>query len=103
MADIPNITDLDVLSWLRRARKEPDPVAYLEGLNTAATDAIAGGDEYVEVLTSDGTSSQQKRDINARFLQHVTELCLQRLAAEEAAGGADKMTSINSIRIGAFS
>lgn len=102
MADIPNITEIDVLAWLRRARKAPDPVAYLEGLNTSATDAIAAGDEYVEVLSTEGTSSQQKRDVPARFVQHVTELCLQRLAAEEAAGGADKLPSINTIRIGAF-
>lgn len=102
MADNLNITDLDVASWLRRARKEADPEVYLEGLNTAATDAIAAGDEYVEVLSTEGTSSTQRRDVPARFVQHVTELCLQRLAAEEAAGGADKVPSITAVRIGVF-
>lgn len=103
MADIPNITELDVLAWLRRARKASDPVVYLEQLNTAATDAIADGDEYVEMLSTEGSSSQQKREVPARFVQHITELCLQRLAAEEAAGGADKLPSPNAVRVGVFS
>lgn len=102
MADIPTITELDVLSWLRKARKQPDPVTYLEGLNEAATDAISTGDEYVTILSEESSSSTQQREVSARFIQHVTELCLQRLAAETSAGGADKLPSINAVRIGAF-
>ena len=103
MAEIPNITELDVAAWLRKARKQPDTQAYLEGLNEQATDAIAAGDEYVTALSQEGGNSQQQREISARFLQHVTELCLQRLSAEQAAGGVDKLPPAGAVRIGDFS
>lgn len=102
MAATPDITDLDIAAWLRKARKEANPATWLDGLNSSATDAIAAGDEYVTVLSQEGTSSQQARDVSARFIQHVTEACLQRLEAETAAGGADKLPSFNAVRVGCF-
>lgn len=81
---IINVTELDLASWLRKARRAPDPIAYLTQLNDAATDAIAAGDEYVTATSFEGQSNTAERNVNARFLQHVTELCLQRLEAEEA-------------------
>ena len=102
MADAPQITDLDIASWLRNARKQAAPQAWLEQLNEDATDAIAAGDVFVNVLSGEGTSSSQDRDVNARFLQHVTELCLQRLAAAEAAGGEENLPPTNAVRVGAF-
>lgn len=82
----PIINALDLASWLRKARRAPDPVAYLDALNNQATDAVASGDEYVTVVSDEGGSNTATRNIDARFLQHVTELCLQKLEAESAAG-----------------
>lgn len=103
MADIPSITPFDVSSWLRRARTEANAITWLTSLNIDATDAIAAGDQYVTVLSQEGTSSQQSRQADARFIQHVTEACLQQLAAETAAGGADKLPGPGAVRYGDFS
>ena len=98
----PIINALDVASWLRKARRALDPVAYLDRLNDQATEACSAGDEYVTITTDPGGSNTAERKIEARFLQHVTELCLQRLAAEAAAGGADKLPPIGAVRYGCF-
>lgn len=84
-APAPIITEIDVLAWLRKARKQPDPVAWLEQQQEAATTAVASQDEYVTVTSDEGGSATSERSVNARFLQHVTEHCLQRLEAEAAA------------------
>ena len=98
----PIINALDIASWLRKARRQQDPVAYLDRLNDMATDACAAGDEYVTITTDEGGSNTAERKIESRFLQHVTEACLQRLDAEEAAG-ADKLPPIGAIRYVDFS
>lgn len=99
----PIINSLDIASWLRKARRQQDPVAYLDGLNDQATNAVAANDEYVTITTDEGGSNTAERNVDARFLQHVTEMCLQRLDAEEAAGGADKLPPIGAIRYVDFS
>ncbi|HBJ87520.1 MAG TPA: hypothetical protein DDZ88_27415 [Verrucomicrobiales bacterium] len=99
----PIINAIDLASWLRKARRAPDPVAYLDGLNNQATDAVAAGDEYVTITSDEGGSNTAERRVDARFLQHVTELCLQRLEAESAAGGADKLPPPGAVRYGDFS
>lgn len=103
-ADTPNITPIDVQAWLRRARKQADPVAWLEHLQTAATDAVAANDEFVTVTTDEGGSHTATRDVNARFLQHVTEHCLQQLEAEAAAAAEGlPMPNPNAVRYASFS
>ena len=47
----PIINEIDLASWLRKARRAPDPIAYLDRLNDQATDAVAAGDEYVTITT----------------------------------------------------
>lgn len=99
----PIINSLDISSWLRKARRRQDPVAYLDGLNDQATDAVAAGDEYVTITTDEGGSNTAQRNVDARFLQHVTEICLQQLGAEDTAGGADKLPPMGAIRYLDFS
>lgn len=99
----PIISDLDIASWLRKAKRQPDAVAWLDRLNDQATDAMAGGDEFVTEMTDESGSSKGERKIEARFLQQVTEVCLQRLEAESQAGGADKLPPMNSVRYLSFS
>ena len=99
----PIINEIDLASWLRKARRAPDPIAYLDRLNDQATDAVAAGDEYVTITTDPGGSNTAERKVEARFIQHITEMCLQRLAAEEAAGGADKLPPANAVRYLSFS
>lgn len=99
----PIINPIDIASWLRKARRQEDPVAYLDGLNDLATDAVAAGDEYVTITTDEGGSNTAQRNVDARFLQHVTEMCLQRLDAEDAAGGAENLPPVGAIRYLSFS
>lgn len=99
----PIINSLDIASWLRKARRQQDPVAYLDGLNDQATNAVGAGDEYVTVTTDEGGSNEAEREISARFLQHVTEICLQQLDAEQKAGGSDKLPPMGSVRYLSFS
>lgn len=98
----PIITPTDIQSWLRKARRTNDPVAYLDHLNDQASDAVGAGDVFVTILNDEGGGITSERKVEARFLQHVTELCLQRLEAEAAAGGADKLPPPGSIRYGSF-
>jgi len=99
----PIINALDIASWLRKARRAPDPVGWLDSLNNAASEAVAAGDEFVTATTYQSASHTAERKVEARFLQHVTELCLQRLEAEAAAGGADKLPPPGAVRYGDFS
>lgn len=99
----PVISALDLAAWLRKARRQGDPVAWLDGLNDQATDAVANGDEYITMTSDEAGSSSAERQVNARFIQHVTELCLQRLEAEEEAGGAENLPPVGAVRYGCFS
>ena len=103
-ADTPNITTIDVQAWLRTARKQADAVAWLEQLQSAATDAVAGGDMFVKVTSFKGQSAESTRDVNARFVQHITEHCLQQLEAEAAAAAEGlPMPNPNGVRYASFS
>lgn len=99
----PVISALDLSAWLRKARRQEDPVAWLDALNDKASDAVAAGDEYITMTTDEAGSTSASREVNARFVQHVTELCLQRLEAEEAAGGAENLPPAGAVRYGDFS
>lgn len=99
----PIINAIDIASWLRKARRAPDPVAWLEHMHDLASDAVGAGDEYVTVTSDESGSNTAERKVEARFLQHVTEMCLQRLEAEANAGGADKLPPAGSIRYLTFS
>lgn len=99
----PIINALDIASWLRKARRNENPTAYLDALNDQATVAVGAGDEYVTITTDEAGSNTAEREVEARFLQHVTEICLQRLAAEEEVGGAENLPPVGAIRYLDFS
>lgn len=99
----PLINAVDIASWLRKARRAEDPVAWLDGINDQASDAVAAGDEYVTITTDPSSSNTAERKVEARFVQHVTEICLQRLAAEETAGGAENVPPVGAVRYLSFS
>lgn len=100
----PHITHLDLASWLRKARRQPDPIAWLDKLNDDATAVVAAGDEFVSVTSDEGGSATASRNVDARFVQHVTELCLQRLEAEaEATAAGTTLTGAGSVRYTDFS
>lgn len=98
------VTQLDVQSWLRKARRQPDPAAWLDNLNDQATNAVAAHDEYVSMTSDEGGSATSERGVNARFLQHVTEQCLQILEAEAAAEAAgNTLPPPHAVRYASFS
>jgi len=99
----PIITPTDLRAWLRVARQQPDPVAWLTNWLTTATMAVAAHDEYVTMTSDEGGSATSERKVDARFLQHVTEQCLQVLEAE-AAAAAEGLTlpPSNAVRYGSF-
>jgi hypothetical protein len=99
----PIINQIDIATWLRKARRNQDPVAYLDALNDQATNAVAAGDEYVTITTDEGGMNTAERKVESRFLQHVTEMCLQTLEAQLAAGGADNLPPPGAVRYGDFS
>lgn len=102
MAD-PIITPIDLQAWLRVARQQPDPAAWLTGLLTDATMAVASNDVFVSVTSFKGQSSESTRNVDARFLQHVTERCLQQLEAEAAAEAeGTTLPSSNAVRYGSL-
>lgn len=92
-----------VQGWLRKARKQPDPQAWLEELNGKAVDALTGGDEFVITLSDEGASNTSERRFDAQQILQVTEGALQILEAETAAGGKDKVPSPFGVRYGDFS
>ena len=99
----PSISTLDVQAWLRKARRQPDPIGWLNQLNDQATDAVAAHDEYVTMTSDEGGSATSERKVDARFLQHVTEICLQRLEAEAAAAAEGQtLPPPNAVRYGSF-
>lgn len=99
----PSISNLDVQAWLRKARRQPDAVTWLDRLNDQASDAVAAGDEFVTMTSDEGGSATSEREVNARFLQHVTEICLQRLEAEAAAAAEGQtLPPSNAVRYGSF-
>lgn len=91
-----------VQAWLRRARKQPDPEAWLDALHEQATTALAAGDLFVTTTAFESESSTLERRFDAALLQQVTELCLQRLEAETAAGGSDHTPAPGAVRYADF-
>lgn len=74
-----------VQAWLRRARKEPDPAAWLDEIHEAALLAVTGGDQFVTQTAFDGVASTLIRGVEASELLQIAEMCLQHLEAETAA------------------
>ena len=76
-------------AWLRRARREPDPAAWLDEIHEAALAAVTAGDQFVTSTSFDGVTSTLIRGVEATTLLQIAEMCLQHLEAETAADLAD--------------
>ena len=106
MADVDQT--LLISGMLRKARAQPGvqpaaAVAWLTNLSNEATDALVAGDVFVTSSTYKGQGQGLSQQFNAQELLALTEQCLQRLAAEEEAGGADKLPPVGAVVIGDFS
>lgn len=99
--------DLQTLiqAWLRRARTQTDPAAWLDQIHEAALTAVTQGDQFVTSTRFDGLDSTLIRGVEATELLQIAELCLQHLEAEEAADLAEGETlpAPGSVRFADFS
>lgn len=91
-----------VQAWLRRARREPDPEAWLDAIHEAALLAVTTGDQFVTSTRLDGVDSTLVRGIEASELLQIAELCLQQLDAEAAAAEGDETPPPGAVRYADF-
>lgn len=96
--------DLQTLvnSFLRQARKESDPAAFLDDLNSEAVTALMGGDQFVTSTRFDGLDSEMERRFDAGQLAQVTEAALQQLEAEALLDDGDTMPPPGAARYADF-
>lgn len=93
-----------VQAWLRRARKEPDPAAWLDAIHEAALGAVTNGDQFVTSARFEGVESTLVRSVEASELLQIAELCLQQIEAETAAdlGEGETMPPLGAVRYADF-
>ncbi|HRK15058.1 MAG TPA: hypothetical protein PK490_12250 [Prosthecobacter sp.] len=77
--------ELLIQGFLRQARLQVAPVAWLNERHAEALSAVAAGDEFVTSTTYQGQASAALRGVPATMLLQIYEACLQRLEAEESA------------------
>lgn len=100
-ANTPNY-DLLLSGVLRDARRQPDPVAYLDGLHRAAFEAYKAGAEFIDQLSSEAGSSHAIQNVSTETLLQLYEAALQTLEAE-AAQEAGTAHGSGAVRYGDFS
>ena len=86
MASASINSEILITSFLRRARQQPDPLAWLTQKHSEALDAVTAGDEFVTSTSDEGGSATSERGIPAATLLQLYELALQRYEADEKAG-----------------
>lgn len=86
MASASLNSDLLIAGFLRRARQQPDPLAWLTQKHSDALDAVTAGDEFVTSTSDEGGSATSERGIPAATLLQLYEIALQRYEADEASG-----------------
>lgn len=101
MAATPNY-DLLLSGVLRDARRQSDPVAYIDALHSAAFTAYKSGAEFVDQLTSEAGSSHSIQGVSIETLLQLYEAALQTLEAEAAAAAGTAYGS-GEVRYGDFS
>jgi hypothetical protein len=97
--------DLQILiqAWLRRARRESDPAAWLDQIHEAALLAVTNGDTFVTATRFDGLDSTLVRGVEATELLQIAEMCLQHLEAEAELEEGDVMPPPGAARYADFS
>jgi hypothetical protein len=90
VALITNPTIL-IQGFLRQAKSQPDPVAWLTEKHAEVLAAVAAGDTFVTSHSFSGQSGAEERGIPAETLLQIYEACLQQLEVEtEEAEGTYK-------------
>lgn len=77
-----------IQGFLRQAKAQPDPLAWLNEKHAEALAAVTAGDTFVTSHSFSGQSGTEERGIPAETLLQIYEACLQQLEAEvrEASG-----------------
>lgn len=79
-----------VAAFLRQARLQSVPAAtWMAKIHADAFAAVAAGDTFVTSTSLEGIGSTLTRDIPAKELLAIAEICLQHLEAEAAATKPD--------------
>lgn len=91
-----------VQAWLRRARKESDPAAWLDQIHESALLAVTNGDQFVTQTRFDGLDSTLIRSVEAAELLQIAEICLQHLEAESALAEGETMPPPGAVRYADF-
>lgn len=85
MSDVSVNPQLLISGFLRQAKAQADPVAWLTERHGEVLLAVAGGDTFVTSHGFSGQSGTEERNIPAVTLLQIYEACLQNLEAESAA------------------
>jgi len=94
-ANVPNFEIL-LAGVLREAKRQQDPIAYLDTQHRAAWAAVQAGDEYVTENEDESGKVIANREIPAMTLMQLYELALQVLEAKPGDTAGD-------VRVGDFS
>ena len=94
-ANVPNF-DILLSGVLREAKRQQDPIAYLDAQHRAAWAAVQAGDEYVTQNQDEGGIVIANRELPAMTLWQLYELALQVLEAQPGQSSGD-------VRVGDFS
>lgn len=94
-ANVPNF-DLLLAAVLREAKRQPDPIGYLDAQHRAAWAAVQAGDEFVHSMSDESGSSSATRELPAMTLMQLYELALQALEVQPGQASPD-------VRVGDFS
>lgn len=102
MADVSTNPELLISGFLRRAKAQPDPLAWLNERHSAAFDAVAAGAAFISGTNSPEGGHTAEENVPAQILMQIYEICLQTLEAEaEASQGIFRQTG--SVRYADFS
>lgn len=85
MAAFVQNTQLIISGFLRQAKAQPDPIAWLTQLHAEALTAVTAGDTFVTGHNFSGQSGTEERQILATEALQIYEACLQHLEAESKA------------------
>lgn len=80
--------DLLLKGFIRDAKDEDDPIAWVRAIQKTAMTAWRAGDEYASAIGHAGSSTAWLRDVPAGVLASMCEAVLEVLEAEAAAEDA---------------
>lgn len=96
--------DLLIKAFVRDAKDEADPIAWVRAIQKTAMTAVRSGDEHASAVSHAGSSTAWVREVPATVLASMCETVLTQLEAEAAAeeAGLDGVAA-NGVRYADFS